>query len=133
MQTTHTLTSRFWSGGLTPWRAHGFAVVMTGTVLVLRLALDRALTGQPAMVLFTIPVMLSAYVGGWSAGLLATVLSYLGASFFLLRPIHSFLVDSATDRWQQLVFVMSGIVLSALSEALHRAGAARRNRHRRAP
>ncbi|MEK6703648.1 MAG: PAS domain S-box protein [Planctomycetota bacterium] len=106
---------------LRPWQAHGFACAATVAMLVLRLAIDSRLDGQPTLILFTLPITLSAYLGGISAGLLSTALSYLLASYFLLPPLLSLAVTSPVERLQLLFFVLAGVVISVLNEALHRA------------
>jgi PAS domain S-box-containing protein len=111
------LTDRF---PLKPWPAYVFAIVATAATLGLRLALDAPLGQQPALVVFTVPIMLSAYAGGFKAGLLATVLSYFAASYYVLPPIHSFAVASGAERWQQFFVALAGVVISASNEALHR-------------
>src|SRR5882762_9613362 len=93
--------NRSGTGRVRQWQGYVLAIVSTFVTLALRLAMDSALGGRPTLVMFTIPIMLSAYVGGLGPGLLATVLSYLGASYYLLPPIHSFAVASAVERWQQ--------------------------------
>jgi PAS domain S-box-containing protein len=112
---------QFGSGRLKPWQAYAFAAVSTAATLGLRLALDAPLSGQPTLVIFTLPIMLSAYLGGLRAGLLATALSWFAASYFLLPPIHSFAVASGAERWQQFFVALAGVVISGLNEALHRA------------
>ncbi|MDO8795018.1 MAG: hypothetical protein Q7J25_10415, partial [Vicinamibacterales bacterium] len=67
-----------------PWRAWVFAVLATGTTLGLRRVLDPSLGGQATLVMFTVPIMLSAYAGGLYAGLLATGLSLGAASYYVL-------------------------------------------------
>lgn len=104
-----------------PWQGYLFAVVATAVVLGLRLSLEGSLRGQPALVIFTLSIMLSAYIGGLGAGLLATLLSFLAATWFLLQPLHSFRIESVAERWNQLFVVVTGVVISAVSEALHRA------------
>jgi PAS domain S-box-containing protein len=111
------------SGPLRPWQSYLFAISVTAATFGLRFALDSRLGGQPTLVIFTLPIMLSAYVGGLRAGLLATVCAFLGASYYLLPPIHSFAVDSSVSRWQQILVAIAGVFISALSEALHRARA----------
>jgi len=113
-------TEPFGLGRLKGWHAYLFAAIATGTTLAVRLALDRPFEGRPALVLFTLSIMVSAYVGGLRAGLLATALSYFASSYYLLPPIHSFQVASGGTQWQQLCMVLSGVVISALNEALHR-------------
>lgn len=108
-------------GPLQPWQAYLFAVISTAATLAFRLAIDGPLDGQPLLVIFTVPIMLSAYLGGIRAGLLATALSYFAASYYLLPPIHSFMVESAVQRWQQFFVVLAGVIISVLNEALHRA------------
>jgi PAS domain S-box-containing protein len=108
-----------------PWPALLFALLVTAATLGLRLAMDGPLGGRPTLVIFTVPIMLSAYVGGLRAGLLATTLAYLFASYFLLPPLQSLELASAVDLWQLLCVTLAGVVISVLNEALHRA-------HRRA-
>jgi PAS domain S-box-containing protein len=109
------------AGRLPSWQAYLFAVVATTATLGLRLALDAPLGGQPTLVIFALPIMLSAYVGGLRAGLLATALSYLAASYYLLPPLYSFQVSSGPERWQQFFVALAGVVISVLNEGLHRA------------
>jgi PAS domain S-box-containing protein len=111
----------FGSGRLKPWQSYVFAILATGITLGLRLTLAGQLRGRPTLIVFTVPIILAAYLGGLRAGLLATVLSYLGASYYLLPPIHSFRVAYSVDRWDLFFMVLSGAAMSVLSAALHRA------------
>ena len=106
---------------LKPWESYVFALVVTAVTLALRLEFDEALGGRPTLVIFTMPIMLSAYLGGWRAGLLATAATYFTASYYLLPPFHSFAIASSVDRWQQFFAVLAGVLISVLNEALHRA------------
>jgi PAS domain S-box-containing protein len=98
-----------------------FATLVTAVTLGLRLALAGQLGGRPTLIVFIVPIMLSAYVGGLRAGLLATALTYLSATYYLLPPIHSFRVASAVDRWDLFFCMLAGLVVSVLNETLHRA------------
>ncbi|MEO8635190.1 MAG: PAS domain S-box protein [Gemmatimonadales bacterium] len=106
---------------LTPWQSYLFAVGVTLAALGLRLALEGPLRGQPTLVILTVPIMLSAYLGGLRAGLLTTGLAVLLASFFLFPPLHNLVVASSAARWQLLLVALAGAVISVLNEALHRA------------
>ena len=103
------------------WQAYLFAILATAATFGLRLALDGQLGGRPTLMIFALPIMLSAYLGGLRAGLLATALVFFGVSYYLLPPFHSFAVASGGDRWQQLLVALSGVFISVLSEVLHRA------------
>jgi PAS domain S-box-containing protein len=106
---------------LTSWRAMLFATVVTAITLSVRVALDASLAGQPTLVIFTVPIMLSAYAGGLYAGLLATGLCTIASSYYLLSPIYTFSVASGVERWQQFFVGLAGVVISVSNEALHRA------------
>lgn len=49
---------------LKQWQGFLFATVVTAVTLGVRLALHGPLEGQPTLVIFTVPIMLSAYAGG---------------------------------------------------------------------
>lgn len=100
--------------------AYGFAVAVTAATLWARLAMGFN-AGDPAMlILLAIPIMLSAYVGGRGPGLVATAVAALGAAYYLLPPVHSFLVTGVNlVQWVVLIFV--GALFSVLMQTLHRA------------
>jgi PAS domain S-box-containing protein len=120
---TRKMVTEVWrkSGSLKSWQAYVLAIVVTAATLGLRLVLASQLDGRPTLIIFTVPIMFSAYMGGLRAGLLATVLSYFGASYYLLPPFDSFRVASVVDRWDIFFLMLAGVVISGLNEALHRA------------
>ena len=97
-----------------------FAAVATALTLGLRVSMDEALGGNPTLVVFTIPIILSSYWGGLSAGLLATFLTAAGAGYFLFAPLHSFAIDDPTSRWDLTVLLIAGVLISVICEWLHR-------------
>ena len=106
---------------LEPWQAYVFAVAATCATLAVRMAYEDLLGGPGSLLIFTLPIILSAYLGGLRAGLLATGACYLLSSYYLMPPLHSFAVVSSADRWRQALFVVTGVLISVLNEALHRA------------
>jgi PAS domain S-box-containing protein len=109
------------TGVFKPWQAYLVATVTTVATLCLRLALDGQLREQPTLVIFAMPIMLSAYLGGLRGGLLATGLTYVLASYFLLPPLHTFRIAITAHRWDIFFVTAGGVVISVLNEALHRA------------
>jgi PAS domain S-box-containing protein len=65
-------------------------------------------------------VMIAAYVGGFWPGLLATLLSAVAASYFLTGQLRSFHMTSVNDAAALVLFVLTGVIISGLSESLHR-------------
>jgi len=110
------------SGPLKPSPAYVFAVVVTAATFGFRLALASQLKDRPTLIVFIVPIMLSAYMGGRRAGLLATALSCFGTLYYLLPPFHSFHVKFPVDRWDLFFLAVAGTAISVLNEALHRAG-----------
>ncbi|HEV2692664.1 MAG TPA: PAS domain S-box protein [Verrucomicrobiae bacterium] len=70
----------------------------------------------PTLIIFTVPIILCAYWGGLFPGLLATLTSYLGASYFLLPPIYSFAITDTKERWQQVSVILAGGFISIICE-----------------
>jgi PAS domain-containing protein len=96
------------------------AVALVLLTLWVRLLLGAKIEG-PTLIVFTVPIIFSAYWGGWGPGLLATGVAYFGASYCLLPPLHSFAVVSASARWHQAILLFSGGLISVICEALRRA------------
>ena len=80
------LSLGFALGALKPWQVYGFAMMVTAATMGLRLAFDGSAGRTATLVIFTMPIMLSVYLGGLRAGLLATGLSYLAADLLLVAP-----------------------------------------------
>ncbi len=106
------------------WRSkvfnYGFAVAVTGLMLALRLSLTSWIHDRPLLILFILPIIFSAYVGGLGPGLLATGLSTVGVYFLVLTPTHRFWFEGSADLWQLSILVLIGLLISLLIEALHR-------------
>lgn len=111
---------RFGSSGLNAWQAYGLTSLATAAALGLRLILDAPLAGQPALLIFTVPIMFSAYIGGLRTGLLATLLSYLAAHYYILPPAYPFQINFGAHYWQLIFVILSGVFISVLNETLHR-------------
>jgi two-component system cell cycle sensor histidine kinase/response regulator CckA len=101
--------------------AYGLAVATTLATLLVRLSLGVGWGHRPLLILFVLPIIVSAYWGGFGPGLLATVLAALSVDFFLIPPVRSLRIDEARDLIQLAIFVANGVVIGFLNEALHRA------------
>lgn len=102
--------------------AYGGAVLISVAFLVARIGMGPTVTeGRPLLILFVVPIALSAYVGGGGPGLLATALLGIGADYFILAPHRNFGFATSADMEQWALFVANGALISLLSEFMYRA------------
>ncbi|MGA9567874.1 MAG: PAS domain S-box protein [Candidatus Korobacteraceae bacterium] len=115
-------TSNRWSRGIArpDWLAYGFALAVTWLVLYLRLAAGYAPVDSPVIILFLLVVIFSARLGGIGPGLFSTLLAAGVIDWFLLPQMHHWNTARVGDFWWWLVFVLSGIIVSALFEGHRR-------------
>ncbi|HTF87620.1 MAG TPA: CHASE3 domain-containing protein [Planctomycetota bacterium] len=101
--------------------AYALAVILPLAMLALRMALTEWLEGRPGLILFVIPMILSAYVGGLGPGLLSTVVVALTTAYYVMPPFQSFAFGRPLDLVQWLVLLLTGVLITLVSEQLHRA------------
>src|SRR5262249_8979174 len=64
-------------------------------------------------------IILSAYLGGFGPGLLATLLGGVAAHYFLVEPRDSFAFGDPGIASAFVLYVLAGTVISGLTESLH--------------
>ncbi|MDP9264192.1 MAG: PAS domain S-box protein [Acidobacteriota bacterium] len=96
---------------------YGVALASTGAALAATLLL-RGTTGDPIMILFAVAVMVSAWYGGWKAGLLSAVASVL-ANLFLVLPLPNSAILGKQDAIRLGLFALSALLICAFMAALH--------------
>lgn len=101
------------------WSAYLFAAAITLTILALRARISEAVADRPLLILYVLPIVLSALWGGLGPGLLATALAGLGSAW-LMPPVGRLAIGHPADVFQWTVLLASGVLISATSEALHR-------------
>jgi PAS domain S-box-containing protein len=108
------------SGHGSRWRNYLFAAGITVAMLIVRESIATHFQQRPLVILFMLPIILSALIGGWGPGILSTLLAALALAYFAIPPVQSFLVQSSVDALQLGFLVISGISVSLLSEGLLR-------------
>jgi len=98
------------------WSAYLLALAITGVTVALRVQLAPWFGDRPMLLLFVLPIYLSAFVGGLGPGLVATAVAALGTSYFLIPPLHNLAMGSSVDTWDWLILILVGALLSTLSE-----------------
>ena len=101
------------------WAAYALAIVLTAAVFALRSVIADAVDNRPMVIMFVIPIAVSALWGGFGPGLLATALTGVGAAL-LIAPVGSVRMSHALDVLQWALLLASGLFVSIISEGLHR-------------
>ena len=102
------------------WLVYVFAIAAVAVAVLLRLTIGELFSQRPLLILFVLPILMSAYLGGLGPGLLATLAAAFGVIFLLIPPTYSFAVDKSADLIQWLMLIVCGVCISVLTEALHR-------------
>ncbi|MFH1033812.1 MAG: ATP-binding protein [Pseudomonadota bacterium] len=102
------------------WTAYALALAITFATLLVRLGFGAAFDERPLLVLFILPIIISSHFGGLGPGLCSTALSVASISFFITPPMYAFSITNNYDLVQWLLLVISGVLVSALNEALRR-------------
>jgi PAS domain S-box-containing protein len=100
--------------------AYGVAVLATGASLLLRRPLEPLLGRDKPLITFFPAILLTASWGGWGPGLVATLLGAAAGTCLFSEPPYSFAVRNAPEAYALGLFVLTGVVVSGLSESLHR-------------
>lgn len=96
-----------------------FALVSSLAMVMFRHEMPLEYGYRPMMILYVLPIMLSALLGGFGPGLLATITTMIGADILAQPHLHSSAAASY-DRFQWAVLLFSGLFLSGVSELLRR-------------
>ena len=105
------------------WGISLLAVLLPVLMLQIRVQLPIAFGERPLLVLFMLPIIVCALLGGLLPGLLCTLITALVTSYFMLPPIYSLSVEAGQDLVQWCLLIANGLLISVLSAAFHRARA----------
>jgi signal transduction histidine kinase len=105
---------------LAPLLGYGVAVLTSGIILLLALALDR-LVGTSGFELFLAAVLVSAWFGGLGPGLLATALGLLAIDFLLDRSPLALELSSPRMLLRLIGFVLVALLITYLNGGQRRA------------
>jgi hypothetical protein len=91
--------------------AQATIALLASALALFMAAVLQAFDHTPIYALLILSVVISAWVGGWRAGLIATLSNLIGAAYFLLPPTRS--LDIA--RTEELVhFTVTGLVMALI-------------------
>lgn len=117
-QLIETLTASSLPAKLPSWLTYTFAVVITFALLLLQKHLPIAYSDRPLLILYILPIIISALFGGIGPGLVSTLVAALGVAFMAASQMHP--VASSHDLLQWGFLIVNGIAVSWISEVSRR-------------
>ena len=103
-----------------PWGVRYLTPVVTVAAATLLASLLPSRVDPSHFTLYFLAVMLSAWYGGWGAGIVSTLLSAVALDYFFIAPIHA--VDLDAHAFVRLgVFLIVAIITSILTNARRQA------------
>jgi len=96
---------------------YGSVVACVALAAGARFLLQDTLGGKAAFVIFFPALIYCAWVAGWSGGMIATTLCAAYAALYVLPSAGGVLVADTTDRISLVIFVLTGLFISALGRA----------------
>ena len=103
------------------WRPYVAAAVLTAATLALRLAISPWVGDRSLLLMFFLPIVISAFWGGLGPGLFATLLAGLATDYYVLRPAGSWWFERPVDFAQWLFLLLEGVLISVLFGVMVRA------------
>ena len=89
--------------------------------IALRVLLQGVLGDKAAFVTFFPAMIYGAWVAGWGGGMLATALCGLYSVFYVMPAVQGVLVANPRDRYSLLIFILTGLAISALGRTQRKA------------
>ncbi|MYM38780.1 EAL domain-containing protein [Duganella qianjiadongensis] len=101
------------------WPMYLVATIITLSTLALHLVWTTQ--RDPMLILFMLPIVLSATLGGMGPGLLATALAAISTEYCLIPPVFDWHIGNPNNLLQWGFMVVNGVAVSVLSEMLQQA------------
>ena len=102
------------------WLYYAFAISLTAATLLTELALMAPSKDQPTAIVFLIPIALAAYFGGFGPGLVSTFLGLEAYAYFVASSAGGIGARHPVDYVRLAALLLVGVLISLLSESLHR-------------
>jgi PAS domain S-box-containing protein len=110
-------------GGLSGRCGYVVAVAVTAATLAAGVTLGIDGRPNPGLVLFALPILLSAHLGGLGPGLVSTAIAALGTNFFLLAAEYGLSLPSGLRSAEWIGLIAVGTAASFISAAWQRSRA----------
>jgi len=104
-----------------PWQLYLFAISAPLLTSLIRIDAAASFGDRTMLILFMFPIMLSAALGGFGPGLIATLIAVVAADYLLVPPTGSLYIEYSYDVFQLGFLLANGLLVSFLSMMLHEA------------
>ena len=105
------------------WLRCTVGVLAAVLAAAIRLQFLEVLEFRAAFLTFYPAVVVAALYGGFRVGLLVTGISAALVEYFWMEPVGQFAITNHADLISMVIFLVSGVLISYLAEAVHRAQA----------
>lgn len=102
------------------WAGLLFAAGLVGATFCLRAGLGLYAGDPPLLILFVVPILVGAYLGGGKTGLAATAAAGLSSNYFLLESFRSLAIIEPVHQVEWGLLWLIGIAASLSAEGLIR-------------
>lgn len=102
------------------WLTYVLATLLVAAMVVVRQQMPAGLSDRPLLILFMVPIVLAALLGGFGPGLAATLTAAACSGYLTLPPVNSFAIAASHDVFQWSLLLVNGLVVSLIGEAMHR-------------
>lgn len=103
------------------WQLYLFAAAVTLATVLIRENLSVSFGARPLLIMFMFPIILSAALGGFGPGMLATLIATLYALFSFNTTNGAFPFDQPQELLPLGFMATEGLLVSLLSKMLHEA------------
>lgn len=101
------------------FRGYSFALLLTVLALAVRFVMAPVDAGLQYITFFP-AVTLTAFIAGFWAGIFATALGVVFATFIFTFPYYSFSIQAIHNSvWSNAVFMLDGLIVCSSIEAMH--------------
>lgn len=109
------------------WAVYLFALGVSALFLVLRSEMAVSFGHRPLLILFMLPIILSALMGGLGPGIVSTVVSSVGIDYLAIPPEGSLLIAKAHDVLQWTFLIVNGALVGRAMKTAPTASSASRS------
>ncbi|MGE0279009.1 MAG: DUF4118 domain-containing protein [Rhizobiaceae bacterium] len=100
------------------WRALGVSCAAVATATLVGAAIDQVINLPNISLLYLLAVLVSAVYAGYTAALIAAVLSALAYNFFFIAPFETFSIASPHEVFGLIVFVIAALIAGGLASRI---------------